>query len=232
MGNPLRTFQVRTEFGSVGCAGGRWNSEAAEFDNGREEAAAVVEGWKMDRVCSRAAGGSRRYSTGQLGWRDAHQSDRNSSRRPQSTWSPDGRQLAFTETTGKRTRIVTADIESQSIVTLAEIPASDLQWSPDGKTIVFVSDPLLPMTIGATTKTSSLFRSEAERLDCSRPGHRVSGKPVHRGHGLASDCVFIRQSGQKQQIFCVDPQTVRMKTQSDASPVTTWTVFRKTGARA
>jgi dipeptidyl aminopeptidase/acylaminoacyl peptidase len=60
------------------------------------------------------------------------------------SWSPDGRRLAFTETAAGRTRILIADVESPLITPLAEIDASKLQWSPDGNSIVFVSDPLAP----------------------------------------------------------------------------------------
>ncbi len=61
----------------------------------------------------------------------------------QPTWSPDSRSIAFTERATGRNRIAIADVESLEVRTLVEVAASNLQWSPDGKAIVFVSDPLL-----------------------------------------------------------------------------------------
>lgn len=58
-------------------------------------------------------------------------------------WSPDSRSIAFTERIAGRNRIAIADLETLEVRTLVEISASSLQWSPDGKAIVFVSDPLL-----------------------------------------------------------------------------------------
>ena len=59
-------------------------------------------------------------------------------------WSPGSREIAFTETDKIRTRILTVDIESRTMVQHAEGNVSDLKWSPDGNSILFVSDPLLP----------------------------------------------------------------------------------------
>jgi dipeptidyl aminopeptidase/acylaminoacyl peptidase len=60
------------------------------------------------------------------------------------TWSPDSREIAFTETDRVRTRIFTIDVESRTMVQIAEENVSDLKWSPDGGSLLFVSDPLLP----------------------------------------------------------------------------------------
>ena len=59
------------------------------------------------------------------------------------TWSPNSQQLAFIETAAGRTRILVTDIESHAVALLTETNASHIQWSPDGKAIVFVSNPLL-----------------------------------------------------------------------------------------
>jgi dipeptidyl aminopeptidase/acylaminoacyl peptidase len=60
------------------------------------------------------------------------------------TWSPDTLQLAFTEHDGDRGEIASIDLESRTRHTLANVVASDLQWSPDGASLLFVSDPLQP----------------------------------------------------------------------------------------
>lgn len=58
-------------------------------------------------------------------------------------WSPDSRQIAFTQGTAGRARIMVAEVESRAIREVAEGAASNLEWSPDGQSIVFVGDPLL-----------------------------------------------------------------------------------------
>jgi Tol biopolymer transport system component/dienelactone hydrolase len=55
-------------------------------------------------------------------------------------WSPDSKQIAFTERTGAKTSIMSVDIASGMARKLTEAPASDLQWSPDGKWLVFVAN--------------------------------------------------------------------------------------------
>jgi dipeptidyl aminopeptidase/acylaminoacyl peptidase len=60
------------------------------------------------------------------------------------TWSPDSRTIAFTATDRVRTRILTVDVESRTVVDVAEENASSLKWSPDGKALLFVADPMVP----------------------------------------------------------------------------------------
>ena len=57
-------------------------------------------------------------------------------------WSPDSRQIAFTERTGTKASVMSVDIESRMVHKLTDAPASDLQWSPDGKSLVFVANLL------------------------------------------------------------------------------------------
>ena len=59
-------------------------------------------------------------------------------------WSPDSQTIAFTATDRVRTRILTVDIDTRTVVEIAEENASSLKWSPDGKSLLFVSDPMLP----------------------------------------------------------------------------------------
>jgi dipeptidyl aminopeptidase/acylaminoacyl peptidase len=60
------------------------------------------------------------------------------------TWSPDGKQIAFTQRFGARNSIMTIDVESSMVRTLADVAATELRWSPDGKWIAFVADLLQP----------------------------------------------------------------------------------------
>ena len=60
------------------------------------------------------------------------------------TWSPDSAQIAFAQRFGTRNTIMSLEIQSGMMHTLAEVPATDLRWSPDGKWIVFVANLLQP----------------------------------------------------------------------------------------
>jgi dipeptidyl aminopeptidase/acylaminoacyl peptidase len=55
-------------------------------------------------------------------------------------WSPDSRQIAFTERTGMKTSVMSVDIQSGMVRKLTDAPAADLQWSPDGKSLAFVAN--------------------------------------------------------------------------------------------
>jgi dipeptidyl aminopeptidase/acylaminoacyl peptidase len=59
------------------------------------------------------------------------------------TWSPDSTQIAFSENAAGRGRIIVADVATRTTRPLTNQSASSLQWSPDGRSIVFVADPLL-----------------------------------------------------------------------------------------
>lgn len=59
-------------------------------------------------------------------------------------WSPDSLHVAFTERAGARNRILRVNIHTRAVRRLAEEAATDLQWSPDGQLIAFVSDPRQP----------------------------------------------------------------------------------------
>ena len=148
------------------------------------------------------------------------------------TWSPDGRQLAFTETAGKRTRIVIADIESQSIVTLAEIPASDLQWSPDGKTIVFVSDPLLPnddrrdnediFVVPVGGGTPRLLTPGTPRFRETGPSWSPDSRQIvfsSDSPGYSSIFVLDTQTGGKRSLYPVMADLIAPKWSPDGSNI-------------
>ncbi|HEX9705412.1 MAG TPA: BamA/TamA family outer membrane protein [Gemmatimonadales bacterium] len=58
------------------------------------------------------------------------------------TWSPDGRQVAFSAQTGGHTDLFIYDVESRQLRRVTEDAYADLQpaWSPDGRQIAFVTD--------------------------------------------------------------------------------------------
>src|SRR5689334_12308060 len=59
------------------------------------------------------------------------------------TWGPDSRQIAFITQSGNRVHTAVIDRETKAVRTLVESAASELAWSPDGQSILFVADPLL-----------------------------------------------------------------------------------------
>ena len=58
------------------------------------------------------------------------------------TWSPDGKQIAFSSQVGGLTDLFVYDLESGQLRRLTDDPYADLQpaWSPDGSLIAFVTD--------------------------------------------------------------------------------------------
>jgi len=60
----------------------------------------------------------------------------------ESSWSPDGKTIAFDSSRPGKTSIFTWNVETREQKRLTEINANDItpEWSPDGKRIAFVSD--------------------------------------------------------------------------------------------
>src|SRR5207247_6136841 len=58
------------------------------------------------------------------------------------TWSPDGKQIAFSAQVGGVTDLFTYELESGQLRRLTDDPYADLEpaWSPDGSVIAFVTD--------------------------------------------------------------------------------------------
>ncbi|HET9220625.1 MAG TPA: prolyl oligopeptidase family serine peptidase [Terriglobia bacterium] len=59
-------------------------------------------------------------------------------------WAPDSNHIAFTQRVGPLTSIMSVDLQTSAVRKLADGPAWNLQWSPDGKWIAFVADLLQP----------------------------------------------------------------------------------------
>jgi dipeptidyl aminopeptidase/acylaminoacyl peptidase len=57
-------------------------------------------------------------------------------------WGPDSNQIAYTEQAGNDGRLMILDLRTRTTRTLVEMEATQLEWSPDGKWIAFVANPL------------------------------------------------------------------------------------------
>jgi len=58
-------------------------------------------------------------------------------------WSPNSREIALTQRLANRTHTAVIDRETMTIRSLTEAAATEIVWSPDGKSVLYVSDPLL-----------------------------------------------------------------------------------------
>lgn len=122
-------------------------------------------------------------------------------------WSPDSSQIGFTERAGDRTRVAAINVESRAVRRLAEIPASNLQWSADGKSIVFVSDPLLPsddrrdnediFSIPADGGSPRLLTPGTPRFQESSPSWAPDSRQI----------VFASDSSGYSNIYVLDTET-------------------------
>ena len=56
-------------------------------------------------------------------------------------WSPNSKFLVFTLNSGRFPQLMRLDVDLDIVEQLTEISASDPQWSPDGQSIAFVSNP-------------------------------------------------------------------------------------------
>jgi dipeptidyl aminopeptidase/acylaminoacyl peptidase len=123
-------------------------------------------------------------------------------------WSPDSKEIAFTENDRVRTRILTVDIASRTMVQLAEGNVSDLKWSPDGKSILFVSDPLLPnddrrenddiFEVPADGGSSRLLTPGTPRFRESSPSWSSNSRQIaytSDSSGYSNVAVLDRQNG-------------------------------------
>jgi dipeptidyl aminopeptidase/acylaminoacyl peptidase len=58
-------------------------------------------------------------------------------------WGPDSRKIAFTQRLSGRAQTVIMDLEARSTRVLSDASTSEIAWSPDGNSILYVADPLL-----------------------------------------------------------------------------------------
>lgn len=128
-------------------------------------------------------------------------------------WSPDSRQIAYTERAGGRIRVAVLDIESRATKRLADHPASNLQWSADGKSIVFVSDPLLPsddrrdnediFMVSATGGAARLLTPGTPRFQESSPSWAADSRQIafaSDNSGFSNIYILDTETGAKRSL--------------------------------
>ncbi len=121
-------------------------------------------------------------------------------------WSPDSRQLAYVVQAASVSSIAVADIETHSVLRLAEVSPSYLRWSPDGQSIAYVSDPLLNsddrrdnediFAVDAAGGSSRLLTPGTPRFRESQPSWAPDS------HQIA----FVSDSSGYSNIFVIDLQ--------------------------
>jgi dipeptidyl aminopeptidase/acylaminoacyl peptidase len=59
------------------------------------------------------------------------------------TWSPDSTKIAYSRRARNRSNVMVIDRQTKASHPLVDLAASELAWSPDGRWLLYVSDPLL-----------------------------------------------------------------------------------------
>lgn len=59
-------------------------------------------------------------------------------------WAPDSKAVSFRQTKPGSTRLIRQELESKAVLVLTDEGTFEHRWSPDGRWIAYVADPLLP----------------------------------------------------------------------------------------
>jgi dipeptidyl aminopeptidase/acylaminoacyl peptidase len=122
-------------------------------------------------------------------------------------WSPDSKQLAFTQRVDGQSSIMSLDMMSRSVRKLSEGVAHDLSWSPNGEWIAFAADLLQPRD--ERRENEDLFIIPA---DGGEPRLLTPGTPRFRDSSLdwAADStriVYASEESGYSNIFILDTAT-------------------------
>lgn len=126
-----------------------------------------------------------------------------------STWSPDGRYIAYSSDQGGKFDIWVQQVSGGDPIQITKRPGQNLQpdWSPDGKTIYFVSQPggffnvwgmrFDPSTGKTIDKPFQVSKFDSERL-------RISSSIPPVGLSLTQDKLVLTMAEESGNIWILD----------------------------
>jgi len=132
-------------------------------------------------------------------------------------WSPDSRQIAFTQRLGNRSRLMVLDRETKATRVLLDGPTSEAAWSPDGKALAYVADPLL--TNDLRRENQDIFVIAAEG---GAPRLLTPGTPRFRDFGPSwspdsRQIAYASDSSGYSNIYALDLETGAKKSVATGS---------------
>jgi hypothetical protein len=125
------------------------------------------------------------------------------------TWSPDGRQVAFSGLRGGTTDLYSLDLESGTLRRLTADAFSDRQpaWSPDGASIAFVSDRFTSSIDSVTFGRYRLARLDLDSGDVAEFPSVVGAKNIDPQWGSADSLYFVADADGVSNVFRLDVQS-------------------------
>ena len=124
------------------------------------------------------------------------------------TWSPDGRQIAFSALRGGATDLYVFDLGSGALRRLTRDAFADLQpaWSPDGRTIAFASDRFTSSLDSLTFGAYRLAALDLESGDVRELPSLANAKNIDP-QWIGQDLVFISDADRVSNVFRLDMQS-------------------------